>query len=162
MKMQAAVIWEAQSDWSVEQVELDPPKRGEVMVEIVAAGLCHSDEHFLTGDMTLPDEMLDQLGIAMFPAIGGHEGSGRVVEVGEGVTDLVPGDHVVFSFVPHAGTARAARRDTRTSATWAPYSSPVARSATSRLVITRVDRTSPSCVASAPSPSTPSSPHSAA
>ena len=103
MKIQAAVIWEAQSDWSVEPVELDPPKRGEVMVEIVAAGLCHSDEHFLTGDMTLPDEMLDQLGIAMYPAIGGHEGSGRIVEVGEGVTDLAAGDHVVFSFVPSCG-----------------------------------------------------------
>ena len=56
MKMKAAVLWEPQTDWSVEEVELDPPKAGEVLVQLVGSGLCHSDEHLLTGDLALPAE----------------------------------------------------------------------------------------------------------
>ena len=51
MKMKAAVLWEPKTDWSVEEVELDPPKAGEVLVKLVGSGLCHSDEHLLTGDL---------------------------------------------------------------------------------------------------------------
>ena len=92
MKTKAAILWEVGKDWSVEEIELDPPKEGEVLVKLAASGLCHSDEHLLTGD--LPFDL---------PIIGGHEGAGVVQEVGEGVTTLKAGDHVVFGFIPSCG-----------------------------------------------------------
>ncbi len=92
MKTEAAILWEVGGTWSVEEIELDPPKAGEVLVEMVASGLCHSDDHARTGDLP-----------AVTPLIGGHEGSGIVMEVGDGVTRVAPGDHVVFSFVPACG-----------------------------------------------------------
>ncbi len=92
MRTQAAVLWEPGRVWEVEDVELDPPKRNEVQVRMVASGLCHSDEHFLTGDMPFLGSM-----------IGGHEGAGIVEAVGEGVTTVEPGDHVVASFLPPCG-----------------------------------------------------------
>ena len=112
MKMKAAVLWEPNTDWSVEEVELDPPKAGEVLVQLVGSGLCHSDEHLVTGDLRLPEEAAAELGIQQYPLIGGHEGAGTVVEVGEGITDLAPGDHVVFGFIPScalAGRSRTSR-----------------------------------------------------
>ena len=78
MKMKAAVLWEPKTDWSVEEVELDPPKAGEVLVKLVGSGLCHSDEHLLTGDLALPQETQEELGMQQFPVIGGHEGAGEV------------------------------------------------------------------------------------
>ena len=66
-----------QQPWSVEEIELDAPGPGEVLVKLAASGLCHSDEHLVTGD--LPFEL---------PIIGGHEGAGVVEEVGEGVSWL--------------------------------------------------------------------------
>jgi S-(hydroxymethyl)glutathione dehydrogenase/alcohol dehydrogenase len=92
VKTKAAVLWEVQKPWSVEEIELDAPKEGEVLVKIAASGMCHSDEHLWTGD--LPFEL---------PLIGGHEGAGVVEEVGPGVTWLQPGDHVVFGFIPSCG-----------------------------------------------------------
>ena len=92
MKTKAAILWETNSPWSVEEIELDPPKAGEVLVKMAASGLCHSDEHLVTGD--LPFEL---------PIIGGHEGAGVVEEVGENVSWLKPGDHVVFGFIPSCG-----------------------------------------------------------
>jgi len=92
VKTKAAVLWEVKKPWSVEEIELDPPKEGEVLVKIAASGMCHSDEHLWTGD--LPFEL---------PLIGGHEGAGVVEEVGPGVTWLQPGDHVVFGFIPSCG-----------------------------------------------------------
>src|ERR1700735_4455763 len=92
MKTRAAVLWDRNKDWSVEEIELDPPKEGEVLVAIGGSGLCHSDEHVLTGD--LPTEV---------PLVGGHEGAGIIEEVGPGVTGLAPGDRVIFSFVPSCG-----------------------------------------------------------
>ena len=73
MKTNAAILWEVGADWSVEEIELDPPGPGEVLVKMAASGMCHSDEHLVTGD--LPFEL---------PMIGGHEGAGMVQEVGEG------------------------------------------------------------------------------
>src|SRR3954463_5005025 len=92
VKTMAAILWERQTPWSVEEIELDPPKAGEVLVKLAASGLCHSDEHLTTGD--LPFEL---------PIIGGHEGAGVVQEIGEGVTWLEPGDHVIFGFIPSCG-----------------------------------------------------------
>ena len=96
MKARAAVLWDRNKEWSVEEIELDPPKQGEVLVALSGSGLCHSDEHVVTGD--LPTAV---------PIIGGHEGAGIVEEVGPGVTGLAPGDRVIFSFVPSCGQCRA-------------------------------------------------------
>jgi NDMA-dependent alcohol dehydrogenase len=107
MRSRAAILHDVGGPWSVEEFELDPPRAGEVLVEMAAAGLCHSDDHILKGDMAAPNEMLRKLGLpTMFPTIGGHEGSGVVREVGGGVTDFVPGDHVVMSFVAVCGQCR--------------------------------------------------------
>src|SRR4029078_370021 len=81
-----------------------PPKANEVLVEWKVAGLCHSDEHLVTGDMVMSPEMLAMVGVdPFFPVVGGHEGAGVVVEVGPGVTLVQPGDHVSASFVPSCG-----------------------------------------------------------
>ncbi|WP_394933905.1 NDMA-dependent alcohol dehydrogenase [uncultured Ilumatobacter sp.] len=92
MQTKAAILWEVNKPWAVEDIELDDPKEGEVMVKLAASGLCHSDEHLVTGD--LPFEL---------PIIGGHEGAGVVTKVGPGVSWLEEGDHVVFGFIPSCG-----------------------------------------------------------
>lgn len=102
MKTRAAVLWGLNQDWKVQEIDLDPPRAGEVMVKWEAAGLCHSDEHMVTGDMVAPGAA----GQRTFPIVGGHEGAGIVVEVGEGVTSLEVGDHVAASFVPACGRCR--------------------------------------------------------
>jgi NDMA-dependent alcohol dehydrogenase len=107
MKSRAAILHDMGQQWSVEDFELDPPRAGELLVEMAAAGLCHSDEHIRNGDMSAPNEVMEAFGLpSMFPMIGGHEGSGVVLEIGEGVTDFVPGDHVVTSFVAVCGRCR--------------------------------------------------------
>ena len=107
MRSRAAVLHDVGGPWSVEDYELDPPRASEVLVQMAAAGLCHSDEHILTGDMSAPNTVLRELGLpTMFPLIGGHEGSGVVVQVGEGVTDFAPGDHVIMSFIAVCGRCR--------------------------------------------------------
>ncbi len=92
MKTKAAVLWGLGEKWQVEEIELDPPNAHEVQVKMVASGLCHSDEHLVTGDIPVP-----------LPILGGHEGAGIVTEIGEGVTDVEVGDHVVMSFLPSCG-----------------------------------------------------------
>lgn len=91
-KTRAAICWGVGEEWSVEEIELDPPRAGEVLVRVAATGLCHSDEHILTGDSPMPT-----------PMIGGHEGSGVIEAVGPGVHRLAPGDHVVLGFIPSCG-----------------------------------------------------------
>ena len=103
MKTRAAILWEANTPWSVEEITLDAPKTGEVMIKLIGSGLCHSDDHLLTGDMVMPPEVQAELGIEQFPCIGGHEGAGEIVEVGPGVTGLEVGDHVVLGFIPACG-----------------------------------------------------------
>ncbi|MFM8267432.1 MAG: NDMA-dependent alcohol dehydrogenase [Ilumatobacteraceae bacterium] len=95
MKTKAAILWERNTPWSIEEIDLDPPKAGEVLVKMVASGMCHSDEHLVTGDLAgaTPEP----------PLIGGHEGAGVVLEVGPGVFSVAPGDHVVFGFIPACG-----------------------------------------------------------
>jgi NDMA-dependent alcohol dehydrogenase len=107
MKSRAAILHDVGGPWSVEEFQLDPPRAGEVLVQMAAAGLCHSDDHILKGDMAAPNEVLRAMGLpTMFPTVGGHEGSGIVREVGDGVTDFEPGDHVVTSFVAVCGQCR--------------------------------------------------------
>ena len=96
MESRAAVLWEIGKDWSVEDITLDPPGPGEVLVKMKVAGMCHSDEHMVTGDMLLPH----------YPCIGGHEGAGEVAEVGPGVSTVAPGDHVSMSFIPSCGRCK--------------------------------------------------------
>ncbi len=104
MQTRAAILWEPHTAWSVEDIELDPPRSGEILVKLAASGLCHSDEHMVTGDMVLDPELAEAFGLHQFPVIGGHEGAGVVQEVGPGTTGFEVGDHVVFSFIPSCGT----------------------------------------------------------
>jgi S-(hydroxymethyl)glutathione dehydrogenase/alcohol dehydrogenase len=90
MKTRAAVARRAGAPLSLETVDLEGPRAGEVLVEIKATGICHTDEFTLSG--------ADPEGI--FPAILGHEGAGVVVEIGAGVTSLKPGDHVIPLYTP--------------------------------------------------------------
>ena len=90
MKTKAAVAWKAGEPLTIETVDLDGPRAGEVLVEIKATGICHTDQFTLSG--------ADPEGI--FPAILGHEGAGVVVEVGAGVTSLKKGDHVIPLYTP--------------------------------------------------------------
>jgi S-(hydroxymethyl)glutathione dehydrogenase/alcohol dehydrogenase len=96
MKTRAAVAWEAGKPLSVEEIELSGPQKGEVLIRIVATGVCHTDAYTLCGD--------DPEGL--FPAILGHEGGGIVEEVGEGVTSLVAGDHVIPLYTPECGQCK--------------------------------------------------------
>ncbi|WP_337100662.1 NAD(P)-dependent alcohol dehydrogenase [Paenibacillus sp. YIM B09110] len=86
MKIQAAVTRDKDSKFELEEIEIADPKPNEVLIKIVASGICHTDA-------TARD-----LGMVPFPAVLGHEGSGIVEKVGSGVTTVVPGDHVVLSF----------------------------------------------------------------
>jgi S-(hydroxymethyl)glutathione dehydrogenase/alcohol dehydrogenase len=90
MKTKAAVAWKSGAPLSIETVDLDGPRHGEVLVEIKATGICHTDYYTLSG--------ADPEGI--FPAILGHEGAGIVVDVGPGVTTLKKGDHVIPLYTP--------------------------------------------------------------
>jgi S-(hydroxymethyl)glutathione dehydrogenase / alcohol dehydrogenase len=90
MKTRAAVAYEAGKPLVVETVDLDGPRAGEVLVEVRATGVCHTDEFTRSG--------ADPEGL--FPAIFGHEGAGVVVEIGEGVSSVAPGDHVVLLYTP--------------------------------------------------------------
>ena len=90
MKVQAAVAWAAGKPLEIETVDLEGPKAFEVLVELKATGICHTDEFTRSG--------ADPEGL--FPAILGHEGAGVVVECGPGVTSLVPGDHVIPLYTP--------------------------------------------------------------
>ncbi len=103
MKTKAAILWEPHTEYVVDEIELDAPQNGEVLVEFKACGMCHSDEHLVTGDMALPDEVLAMFGWQQYPIICGHEGAGIVVEVGPNTSALAVGDHVVTSFVPSCG-----------------------------------------------------------
>ena len=90
MECKAAVAHQAGKPLTIETVRVDGPKAGEIMVEIKATGICHTDAYTLSG--------ADPEGL--FPAVLGHEGAGVVVEIGEGVTSLRPGDHVIPLYVP--------------------------------------------------------------
>ncbi len=90
MKTKAAVAWQAGQPLTIETVDLEGPRAGEVLVEVKATGICHTDQYTLSG--------ADPEGL--FPAILGHEGAGVVLEVGAGVSSLRPGDHVIPLYTP--------------------------------------------------------------
>ena len=96
MKTKAAVAWKSGEPLTIETVDLQGPKFGEVLVEIKATGICHTDYYTLSG--------ADPEGI--FPAILGHEGAGIVVDVGPGVTSLQKGDHVIPLYTPECRTCK--------------------------------------------------------
>lgn len=112
MKCQAAVLRGVGRDWEICEVELDPPREGEALVCMSVAGICHSDDHFATGDVVPTPEISELMRAAgvpvpdLFPLLGGHEGAGIVEEVGPNVTSLKPGDHVAMSFIPACGSCR--------------------------------------------------------
>jgi NDMA-dependent alcohol dehydrogenase len=112
MKCQGAIMRGVGRDWDIEEITLDPPREGEVLVKMAVAGVCHSDDHFATGDMVpTPDlaAMMEAMGMPRldyFPLLGGHEGAGVVEEVGPGVRSVQPGDHVGMSFIAACGTCR--------------------------------------------------------
>jgi S-(hydroxymethyl)glutathione dehydrogenase/alcohol dehydrogenase len=99
VKTKAAIVWGLNQKWEVEEVDVDGPKRGEVLVKLDSSGLCRSDDHLVTGDMPMP-----------LPAVGGHEGAGTVIETGPGVTDVAEGDAVIFSFLPACGKCPPCRK----------------------------------------------------
>ena len=96
IKTCAAVAWGPGQPLSIEEVDLMPPQKGEVLVRIVASGVCHTDAFTLSGE--------DPEGI--FPAILGHEGGGIVEAVGEGVTSVAVGDHVIPLYTPECGKCK--------------------------------------------------------
>lgn len=95
MKTKAAVLYQPSTPLVVEELELDEPKAGEVLVKIAYTGLCHSDLHVIDNEMP-----------AGLPTVLGHEGAGVVEAVGPGVTRIKPGDHVVLTFIPSCGRCK--------------------------------------------------------
>jgi S-(hydroxymethyl)glutathione dehydrogenase/alcohol dehydrogenase len=93
--MKAAVLYEPNTPLKIERVTLDEPQANEVLVKIAATGMCHSDLHFMKGEMPVP-----------IPVVPGHEGAGVVEKVGPGVTTLAPGDHVVMMVSFSCGKCR--------------------------------------------------------
>src|SRR6185503_1189324 len=92
MQINAAILWEQGRPLVIEQAELEAPHAGEVLVEVRAAGVCHSDLHPARGDWPMQT-----------PVVLGHEGAGIVRSVGASVTRVAPGDHVVLSWAPACG-----------------------------------------------------------
>jgi S-(hydroxymethyl)glutathione dehydrogenase/alcohol dehydrogenase len=99
MKSRAAVAWEAGKPLTIEEVDVAGPKAGEVLIKLAATGVCHTDAYTLSGK--------DPEGL--FPAIMGHEGGATVVEVGQGVTAVKPGDHVIPLYIPECGECKFCR-----------------------------------------------------
>lgn len=93
MKTRGALLWGVDEPWSVDEIEIDDPRRDEVTVRLEAAGLCRSDHHLTTGALPASGT----------PILGGHEGAGVVVAVGADVDDLAVGQHVVLACVPSCG-----------------------------------------------------------
>ena len=89
------MLYEPNKPIEIEELDLDGPREGEVLIRYTHAGLCHSDVHVAHGDLE-----------ARLPMVLGHEGAGIIEEVGPGVTRVEAGDHVVCSFIPNCGTCR--------------------------------------------------------
>lgn len=92
MKVQGSVMHRVGGSWTIEELDLSEPGPGEVRIKVMASGLCHSDDHLVTGDYA-----------AVLPFVGGHEGAGIIDAVGSGVTRVKPGDHVATAYLPTCG-----------------------------------------------------------
>src|SRR3954464_5509881 len=99
MKSSAAVLFEPNAKLEVVDLDVAPPRAGEVLVEMVAGGVCHSDLHVMRGELVAP-----------LPAVLGHEGSGVVIDVGEDVTSLRKGDHVIPLWRSSCGACEFCKR----------------------------------------------------
>lgn len=93
MKTKGALLWELNSPFKVDEIDLGDPVADEVQIQMHAAGMCHSDYHITTGATPIG-----------LPALGGHEGAGVVTKVGRNVTGVAEGDHVILAFIPACGT----------------------------------------------------------
>jgi Zn-dependent alcohol dehydrogenase len=91
LRTKAAALFSAPGKWEIVEVDLESPRQDELLIKMAAAGLCHSDDHILTGDLPVPPEAL--------PIIGGHEGAGVVAEVGPNTPGWKVGDRVVLTFL---------------------------------------------------------------
>ncbi|HEY1968923.1 MAG TPA: NDMA-dependent alcohol dehydrogenase [Pseudonocardia sp.] len=100
MKTRASIVRSVPGKYETVELDLEEPQHSEVLVKMVASGLCHSDDHVATGDMP----------VGVLPMCGGHEGAGIIEQVGPGVSDFAVGDHVVFSFLPACGRCRYCAR----------------------------------------------------
>ncbi|VDP83045.1 unnamed protein product, partial [Echinostoma caproni] len=100
IKCRAAVAWSPKSPLTIETVEVEPPRTGEVRIRITSTGVCHTDAYTLDG--------LDPEGV--FPVILGHEGAGIVESVGPGVTSVQPGDHVIPLYIPQCNDCKFCTR----------------------------------------------------
>ncbi|KAJ1206310.1 hypothetical protein NDU88_001717 [Pleurodeles waltl] len=99
IKCRAAIIWGDKQPFSIEDIEVAPPRAHEVRIKILASGICRSDDHAVNGTISNP----------AYPIILGHEAAGVVESVGEGVTNLKPGDKVIPLFVPQCGECRCCK-----------------------------------------------------
>jgi NDMA-dependent alcohol dehydrogenase len=93
VKTKGALLWATNQPWSVEDIEVGAPRSGEVTVQLAGCGLCHSDEHLVTGDVPVPH----------WPMLGGHEAAGTIVELGPGVSRFKVDDRVVIVAIPSCG-----------------------------------------------------------
>uniref|UniRef100_A0A8C5Y001 All-trans-retinol dehydrogenase [NAD(+)] ADH7 n=1 Tax=Microcebus murinus TaxID=30608 RepID=A0A8C5Y001_MICMU len=98
IKCKAAVLWEQNKPFSIEEIEVAPPKAKEVRIKILATGICRTDDHVIKGAM-----------VSKFPVIVGHEATGVVESIGEGVTTVKPGDKVIPLFLPQCRECNACR-----------------------------------------------------
>lgn len=96
MKARGAVVRKTPADYEVVELDVDEPRQGEIMVKMVASGLCHSDDHIANGSIPM----------AVYPVAGGHEGAGIIARVGPNTPGWSEGDQVVFSFLPSCGRCR--------------------------------------------------------
>ena len=92
MKTKGALLWELNTPFRIDEIDLGDPVADEVQIRMHAAGMCHSDYHLTTGATPIG-----------LPALGGHEGAGVVTKVGAGVTGIEEGDHVILAFIPACG-----------------------------------------------------------
>src|ERR1700758_4423597 len=92
MKTKGALLWELNTRLRVDEIDLGDPVADEVQIRLAAAGMCHSDYHLVNGNTPIG-----------LPALGGHEGAGVVTKIGEGVSGIQEGDHVILAFIPSCG-----------------------------------------------------------
>jgi Zn-dependent alcohol dehydrogenase len=96
MKTKGALLWELNSPFKVDEIDVGDPVADEVQIRLYAAGMCHSDYHLTTGATPIGR-----------PALGGHEGAGVITKVGKNVTGLEEGDHAILAFIPSCGQCQS-------------------------------------------------------